>query len=80
MTITMTATDFKATVLSVLDQVAQGDEVQITKHGKPVARLVPVSNPKSLWGRFAGVVSSQAEDEELFQTGEIWSVGEDGDQ
>jgi len=76
----MTATDFKATVLSVLDDVAQGDEVQITKHGKPVARVVPVSNPKSLWGRFAGVATSSAEDEDLFTTGEAWTLETDGDQ
>lgn len=76
----MTATDFKATVLAVLDDVAQGDEVQITKHGKPVARVVPVSNPKSLWGRFAGVVTSSAKDEDLFLTGETWALDADGER
>ncbi|MFC1526587.1 type II toxin-antitoxin system Phd/YefM family antitoxin [Candidatus Latescibacterota bacterium] len=34
---------FKAICLKLMDQVQQtGEEVLITKHGKPVARLVPV--------------------------------------
>lgn len=38
----MTATEFKATCLAVLDRVgATGEEVLITKHGRPVARVVP---------------------------------------
>jgi len=76
----MTATVFKATVLSVLDDVAQGDEVQITKHGKPVARVVPVSNPHSLRGRFAGVVTSTASDQDLFTTGQTWALELDSRQ
>jgi prevent-host-death family protein len=31
----------KNTLGSLLDRVAQGEEVVITRHGKPVARLVP---------------------------------------
>jgi prevent-host-death family protein len=38
----MTATELKARVLAVLDDVATGEEVEITKHGRLVARLVPV--------------------------------------
>jgi len=76
----MTATAFKATVLSVLDDVAQGDEVQITKHGKLVARVVPVSHPKSLRGRFLGTVASVADDQELFTTGQAWTLEGDGHQ
>ena len=30
----------------LLERVAQGEEFTITKHGKPVARLVPASAPK----------------------------------
>jgi len=36
-----TATEVKATILALLDDVAAGDEVEITKHGRVVARLVP---------------------------------------
>jgi prevent-host-death family protein len=39
---TMTASEFKAKCLAVLDEVAQsGEVVTILKHGKPVAQLVP---------------------------------------
>jgi prevent-host-death family protein len=39
---TLAATEFKARCLAVLDRVARtGEEVTITKRGKPVARLVP---------------------------------------
>jgi len=30
----------------LLDRVAQGDSMIITRHGKPVARLVPVSSDR----------------------------------
>jgi prevent-host-death family protein len=35
------AFEAKNTLGSLLDRVAQGEEVVITRHGKPVARLVP---------------------------------------
>lgn len=39
---TMTATEFKAKCLAVLDQVREsGETVTILKRGKPVAQLVP---------------------------------------
>jgi prevent-host-death family protein len=70
----MTATEFKATVLAVLDDVADGDEVEVTKHGRPVARVVPIRSPAGLRGRFAGVARTTASDEELFGTGEAWET------
>ena len=38
--ITIGAFEAKTRLASLLDQVAAGEEVLITKHGKPVARLV----------------------------------------
>ncbi len=70
----MTATELKATVLAVLDDVASGDEVEVTKHGRPIARIVPIRNPSGLRGRFAGVAATSAPDEELFGTGEAWDA------
>ena len=35
------AFEAKNTLGSLLDRVEQGEEVVITRHGKPVARLVP---------------------------------------
>ncbi len=40
--ITITATEFKAKCLAILDRVARtGERVTILKHGRPVAQLVP---------------------------------------
>ncbi|HMA26343.1 MAG TPA: type II toxin-antitoxin system prevent-host-death family antitoxin [Solirubrobacterales bacterium] len=39
MTTKLTATAAKAKILALLDEVATGEEVEITKHGRPVARL-----------------------------------------
>lgn len=68
----MTASDIKAKILAVLDEVADGAEVEITKHGRVVARLVPAGGPPALAGTLAGVARSVAEDDELFSTGEAW--------
>ncbi|HWD72313.1 MAG TPA: type II toxin-antitoxin system prevent-host-death family antitoxin [Actinomycetota bacterium] len=70
----MTATEVKAKILALLDEVAAGDEVEITKHGRTVARLVPATGPHALRGRFAGVARSVAEDEDLFGTGVVWDL------
>ena len=68
----MTATQAKAQFLSLLNDVTGGDEIEITKHGCTVARLVPAGGPKSLRGRFAGIAVSAVEDELLFTTAEGW--------
>jgi prevent-host-death family protein len=47
----ITATQFKAHCLRVLDEVAETREpVVITKHGRPVARLEPPVRPTDLRG------------------------------
>jgi prevent-host-death family protein len=74
MTRIMTATEAKAKMLALLDEVAAGEEVEITKHGRPVARLVPAMGPHALRGKQAGVAVSVAEDEELFTTGAAWNL------
>jgi prevent-host-death family protein len=35
----------KNTLGSLLDRVERGEEITITRHGKPVARLVPLGRP-----------------------------------
>lgn len=72
---TVTATDAKARILALLDDVAAGEEVEITKHGRVVARLMPATGPHALRGRFAGVAVSAADDEELFGTAAPWDTG-----
>lgn len=54
---TISASDFKARCLRILDDVQAGGEVVISKRGVPVARLVPVGNARtSLRGAWRGMV------------------------
>ena len=68
----MQASMFKARCLAVLDEVAANHlEVVITKHGRPIARLVPIEQARSTMGS----VTLLADDDELFfSTGEVWDV------
>ena len=54
----MPAGEFKARCLAVMDQVLDGGEpVLITKHGKPVVKLVPAEKQADdLFGYMAGKV------------------------
>ena len=70
----MTATEVKARILALLDEVADGDEIEITKHGRVVAQLVPASGPHALRGRLAGVAMTTADDEDLFSVGAAWDL------
>lgn len=74
MVVQMTATEIKAKLLAVLDAVAEGAEVEITKHGKTVARLIPAKNSSALKGSCSGIASSAASDEDLFATGVSWEI------
>jgi antitoxin (DNA-binding transcriptional repressor) of toxin-antitoxin stability system len=49
-------------------------KIEITKHGRPVARLVPASGARSLKGSFEGVALTAVGEEELFSTGEAWNA------
>lgn len=47
----ITATQFKARCLRLLDEVAEsGETLVVTKHGKPVARVVPPPQADDLRG------------------------------
>lgn len=71
---TVTATTAKATILRLLDEVAAGEEIEITRHGRTVARLVPPRGGQSLEGLFQGRARTAVDDEqELFSTGEDWN-------
>jgi prevent-host-death family protein len=64
---TVTATEAKARILALLDEVEAGEEIEITRHGRLVARIVPVRGGSALRGRFAGRVQAMVETEdELF--------------
>lgn len=49
---TIEVSEFKAKCLELIDRVASsGDEIILSKHGEPVARLVPFGRrPKSIFG------------------------------
>lgn len=55
---TISASEFKAKCLRLMDEVAStGEPVIVTKNGKPVSRLVPYTErPKTLFGRDAGIL------------------------
>ncbi len=53
------AGEFKARCLQLLDAVAERRE--ITKRGKPVARLVPIAPEGKLFGALAGSVVNEAD-------------------
>ncbi len=58
----ISASQFKAQCLSLLDDVAlTGEELVVTKRGRPIARVVAIDEPKPL----AGSVAFHVSDEEL---------------
>jgi len=70
----LTATEAKSRILALLDEVAAGEEIEITKHGRIVAKLVPARGPASLKAALEGVVVSSEDDEALFTTGLDWDL------
>lgn len=62
MTRQITATQFKARCLALLDEVASGGEIVVTKRGKPVARVAPVDEAND---SLLGSVTFHVSDEEL---------------
>ena len=69
------AGQFKAQCLKLMDQVQQTrEEIVITKHGKPVAKLVPLDSgsSQSLFGYMQGTV--QINDDIIAPIDETWEV------
>jgi prevent-host-death family protein len=71
----VTATEAKAKLLALLDEVERGAEIEITRRGKVVARLRPArSNPKEIRGMFAGVAWTADPNDDLLSTGVEWET------
>ena len=71
---TIAASEFKATCLALLDLVADSsEEIVITKHGRPVARLVPMPPPPTA---LIGSVTYPDDDALLSSTGDVWEADE----
>ncbi len=67
------ASEFKARCLALLDEVARSRaSVVITKHGKPVARLVPLDEATPTYGSVVLLADDEAD---YFTTGERWDAG-----
>ena len=69
---TIAAGDFKQGCLALIDQVAETkDEIVITKRGKPVARLVPLEDPREherqLLASWRGKAKQLVADDELLE-------------
>ncbi|MFL6466305.1 MAG: type II toxin-antitoxin system Phd/YefM family antitoxin [Bryobacteraceae bacterium] len=41
------AFEAKTHLAELLDRVCEGESITITRHGKPVAQLVPISSPQN---------------------------------
>jgi prevent-host-death family protein len=66
---TVPAGEFKARCLALLDRVAEtGEELVVTKRGKPVARLLPAEVPRGLKGSIVW------EGDLVSPVGEQWDV------
>lgn len=72
MTTKITATEAKAKLLSLLDDASNGEEIEITKRGRTVARLIPAGNFHALKDSFSGIAVTAADDDDLLTTGESW--------
>ena len=62
--IQVSATEYKHNALKLLEQVrVSGEPVQITKRGRPIARLVPVEDgpPKRVLGQFVGDITIEGD-------------------
>lgn len=73
---TVTATAAKANFLRLLDEAVAGEEIEITRHGRPVARLMPPTGPRSMKGMFQGLAKTAVEEEKLIDTAEMWADSE----
>ena len=74
MTKRITVDEAIANFFSLLGEVEPGEEIEITRKGRSVARLSPVRGPQALKGKLTGVVKSNASEEELFSTGAVWNL------
>jgi prevent-host-death family protein len=65
------ATEFRARCRTLLDEVVETrEELVITKWGKPVAKLIPTAEPRSLVGSVRQLVSDEELIEPLYENWE----------
>ena len=74
---TINASSFKATCLALLDKVEKtGESICITRRGKPIAQLVPVSSPgkRLILGCMEGTAKITGDIESPAGTASDWDV------
>ena len=79
---TIKASEFKAKCLQLMDEIAAtGEEIVITKHGRPVSRLTPYrTKPKSWFGidrdiiQIHGDITEPIDVEWDAETGKNWDL------
>jgi antitoxin (DNA-binding transcriptional repressor) of toxin-antitoxin stability system len=69
----ISVSDFRQKCLALMDNLP-GDGILITRHGRPVAKLLPVqpSSCAELIGTVPGLATTEEDD--LFSTGERWDA------
>lgn len=68
------ATEFKATCLALLDRVSERREsFVISKHGRAVAKLVPVARSRKR-GPLVGCMQVVDDADDLLSTGDAWDI------
>ncbi len=75
---TIKASEFKAKCLRLMDEVAAtGEEIVITKNGRPVSKLVPCTDRPGLWfGRDRDIIRIHGDIVGPMPR-EWWDVGDD---
>ncbi len=72
---TIMASRFKAECLALLDRVERTKvPLVVTKHGRPIARVVPMDQPEAPRDTEASVTLNVAEDAAYYSTDESWSA------
>jgi prevent-host-death family protein len=56
---TVSLTEAKAQFSSLVEDAIRGDEVTITKHGRPVAKIVKYQKPQLVFGALVGKVPAE---------------------
>lgn len=74
MTKQMTITEVKARLLALVDEVERGEEIEITRRGRPVARLGPTKRARAKMGWLAGVAATADPEDDLLSTGVSWNA------
>ncbi len=72
------ASKFKEQCLALLDLVeATREQIIVTKHGRPVARLVPLEAQTPHRSTAGSVTLLSSRDDDYFSTGELWEAEAD---